>query len=405
VKNPRIAYLVSRYPAISHTFILREVAALRAQGFDISVASINDPDRATSALTEEERFEAANTLYVKSAGLATILKSHAAALVTGPLRYLRGLAYALRLARTDAITLVYHVFYFVEAVIIGRWMAQEHREHLHVHFATPAATVALIASKCFPITYSITVHGPDEFYDVAAYRLREKVESASFVLCIGMFARSQLMKITDFAEWCKLEICPLGVDPEVFTPAPFRERADPFSILCVGRLVSAKGQHILVLAAEALVRAGQRVRVEFVGDGPDRASLESLTAERGLRDVIHFAGSVNQDRIRGFYERADAFVLPSFAEGIPVVLMEAMAMEIPCVTSMITGIPELIRHGEDGLLVMPSDVTGLASAMQSLIASPELRRRLGRSGRERVRECYNLPVNTRRLGDVFQRRL
>lgn len=399
---PPIAYLVSRYPAISHTFILREVLALRERGFSISVASINAPDRADAELTAEEISEARKTLYVKNSGIGRLLAAHLRTLVTSPAGYFRGLLYALRLAGPSANAL-YYLFYFAEAVIIGRWMARQHLSHLHVHFATPAATVALITAKCFPVTYSITVHGPDEFYDVPGYRLREKVESAVFVVCIGLFARSQLMRLTAFQQWNKFVICPLGVDPDVFVPAPFRENPEPFSILCVGRLVSAKAQHILILAAELLVREGRSIIVNLVGDGPERGSLESLCAERGLGHVVRFAGSVNQDRIREYYARADAFVLPSFAEGIPVVLMEAMAMEIPCITTMITGIPELIRDGEHGLLVMPSDVEGLAEAINLLISDPELRRRLAEAGRQRVANSYNLEFNTERLANALQK--
>ncbi len=401
----RLAYLVSRYPAVSHTFILREVLQLRAQGFELHVASINSPDRPSDRLTAEERAEAEATWYVKAAGAAGALRAHLATIATRPGAWLRGLAFALRLGGADLKGLLYAVFYFIEAAMIGQWMQRCGVRHLHVHFATPAAHVALIAAQMFPITYSITVHGPDEFYDVSQYRLTEKIHGASFICTIGAFARSQLMKLSPVTEWDKYEVSPLGVDPAAFSPRPFRDEPEQFELICVGRLVPAKGQHILISAMELLARQGRNILLRLVGDGPDRPSLEAQVARLGLRERVIFEGAVNQDRIRDLYGRADLFVLASFAEGIPVVLMEAMAMEIPCVTTFITGIPELIRDQVDGLLVAPSGIEELAEAIGRLMDDAELRRRLGKQGRLRVMDRYDLNRNTMRLAEIFRRRL
>jgi glycosyltransferase involved in cell wall biosynthesis len=402
---PRLAYLVSHYPALSHTFILREIRRLRDAGFELVVASINAPDRPDAGLTAEEREEAAATYYVKRAGVWGALAAHLATLGSRPWAWLRGLAFALHLGGKDLKRLLYSLFYFVEAVMVGRWMQRQGMTHLHVHFAMPASTVALIATKIYPITFSITVHGPDEFYDVPGYRLAEKVSGASFVCCIGHYARSQMMRLSDPAQWSKFEVSPLGVDAQLFAPRPFREHPQPFEVLCVGRVVPAKGQHILIHAMNLLADEGRNVRLRVVGDGPDRASLEQLVARLGLTDRIVFEGAVNQDRIRELYAKADAFALASFAEGIPVVLMEAMAMEIPCVTTFITGHPELIRHGIDGLLVAPSDDTALAKALAALMDDPTLRRELGEAGRRRVLDAYHLDRNTMRLASIFCNRL
>jgi glycosyltransferase involved in cell wall biosynthesis len=402
---PALAYLVSQYPAASHTFILREVRRLRGLGLRIEVASINSPDRPDAALAAEEREEAAITWFVKAAGVRGALQAQWATLRARPGDYLKGLLFALRLGGTDLKRILYSLFYFIEAVMVGHWLTGRGLHHLHVHFATPAATVGLIAGRVFGIGFSMTVHGPDEFYDAPGYRLTEKIEGAEFVCCIGYYCRSQLMKLSAPAHWSKLEISPLGVDPTAFSPRPFRDRPAPFQILCVGRLVPAKGQHILIEAVATLVRRGEDVRLRLVGDGPDRTSLESQAQASGLTDRVVFEGVVNQDRIRSIYAEADCFALASFAEGIPVVLMEAMAMEIPCVTTFITGHPELIRNGIDGTLVAPSDQEGLADAIAALIADPVLRRRLGEAGRRRVQEKYDLVTNTARLASIFQRRL
>jgi glycosyltransferase involved in cell wall biosynthesis len=392
---------VSEYPAVSHTFILREVRRLRAMNFDVRVASINSPRQPISEMTADDRDEAASTFYVKRAGIAGAVRAHLRALTHKPAAYIRGLALALSLGGTDLRQLLYSTFYFTEALIVGDWMETHGLHHVHVHFVNAASTVGLITSKIFASGFSLTVHGPDEFYDVRGQRLSEKLERASFVFCIGHFARSQLMRSSAVRNWGKFEIARLGVDLKVFAKRPFRSTARPFRLLCVGRLVPTKGQHILIAALDRLVKGGRSVSLCFVGDGPDRVSLEREMKCRGLGGKVSFEGNVNQDRIGQFYREADAFVLASFAEGIPVVLMEAMAMEIPCVSTRVAGIPELIRDGIDGFLVMPSDDRALAEALGRLIDDEALRRRLGEAGRLRVIEKYDLDKNIERLKRLF----
>jgi colanic acid/amylovoran biosynthesis glycosyltransferase len=401
----KLAYLISRYPAISHAFILREIRCLRQLGITIDVASINPPDRSAAQLTVEEQEEAASTFYVKSAGLRGALVPHLATLLSRPFSYLRGLVSALRLGGADLIKIAYGLFYFVEAVMIGRWMTVHGLAHLHVHFATPASTVALITSRIFPITFSVTVHGPDEFYDIPGYRLPQKIVAARFMCCIGTYARSQLMKISPPTAWDKLEVVPLGVDPSAFMPRPLRQDPAAFEVLCVGRLVPAKGQYILLAAIAQLVRAGRKMRLRLIGDGPDRSGLEAAVASSDLGGSVIFEGAVNQERIRSFYATADVFALASFAEGIPVALMEAMAMEIPCVSTCIAGIPELIRDGIDGLLVPPSDGIALARAIATLMDDAALRQRIAQAGRRRILAKYDLNRNAMNLAAVFRERL
>ena len=401
----RIAYLVSTYPAVSHTFILREVQRLRAANFEIFMASINPPNRPASGMTTEEQEEAAASFYVKLEGIRGALRAHSAALLNSPKSYLAGLWFALKLGGIDPRRLVFAVCYFVEAVILGRWMESRGLRNLHVHFANAASTVGLIASRTFPIKFSLTVHGPDEFYDVRGFLLTEKLAGASFACCIGQFARSQLMKLSPPREWDKFEVAPLGVDPTVFMPPPFRSGPDTFEILCVGRLVPSKGQYILIAAIRRLVKSRPNLRLRLVGDGPEREGLRQTIAANGLGQYVTLEGSVNQDRIRDFYRRADIFVLPSFAEGIPVVLMEAMAMEVPCISTFVAGIPELIRNDIDGILVPPSDDLELAAGIQRLIDDSELRRRLGAAGRRRVIEKYDLDRNVAHLTEIFTNRI
>ena len=401
----RLAYLISQYPAISHTFILREINQLRNQGLDIHVASINAPDRSISDLTNEEVTEATSTHYIKKQGAWGALKSHFTTLRTHPRAYIKGLLFALKLAPTDLKKTFYNLLYFIEAIMVGSWMKKNKCDHLHVHFATPASTVGMIASQTFPIKYSFTVHGPDEFYNTSNYYLTQKLHTASFVCCIGTYAQSQVMKLSDPSHWHKFEISPLGVDLNTFTPRPFDTPSNHFEILCVGRLVPAKGQHILLQACHKLIKEGYDIHLRFVGDGPDRPSLQQTVQANQLHNHVTFEGAVNQDQIHTFYQHADVFALASFAEGIPVVLMEAMAMEIPCISTTITGIPELIQSGINGYLVPPSDVQTLASTIAQLIDAPEQRLIVGLNARKRVAEKYHIQKNTQKLAHIFSNRL
>ncbi len=192
----------------------------------------------------------------------------------------------------------------------------------------------------------------------------------------------------------------MGVDPETFAPRPFRRNPSPVEIICVGRLAPVKAQHILL---EAIQKLDRDVLLHVVGGGPDRASLEAGAARRGITKQVIFHGFTPQDKLDELYRQSDIFALPSFAEGVPGVLMEAMAMEIPCVSTWITGIPELIQNGVDGLLVAPSDAEGFACALRALIDDPDLRLRIGQAGRRKVLDKFDLRKNSAQLAEVFQK--
>ncbi len=399
-----LAYLVGHYPGVSLTFILREVQLLRDMGIEVRTASINAPEPSRDGFTDAEKDEQRRTFYVKARGLLRIALDHARCFASRPGRYLSGLAFTLRLGGLHPKVCLSHVFYFAEAVVVGQWMQRSELDHVHVHFANNTATVALIAARIFPIRYSVTVHGPNEFYSVELYRLREKLEGAAFVCCIGQYCRSQLMRITQPEQWPKFHISPLGVNPGVFEPRPFPERS-PFNILCVGRLVPEKGQAILVQAVGSLLGRGHDIHLHLVGDGPSRSSLEAMVTQLGIQSAVTFHGSMNQERLRSLFAVAAVFVLPSFAEGIPVALMEAMAMEIPCVSTFVAGIPELIDSGRNGILVPPSDSKLLADGIERLITDAAFRRSVGEAGRLKVMSCYNLQPNVDRLAGIFRDQL
>jgi len=400
VRGCRLVYLLSIYPAVSHTFFLNEVRELRKLGFTIEVASINQPDLSRSTMPTAEAEETDATFYIKSLGGAQAAKIAAKTILLRPREFFRGLAAAMRLGRWDPIATLYALLYFAEALILGDWMRTRGHRHLHVHFCGPVASVGMLASITWGFPYSLTVHGPDEFYDVEKFYLREKVERAKFIVCISNFCRSQLMRIAAPEHWDKMHVVRLGIDPRVFYPMrQEREPENTLEILCVGRLVPSKGQLILLRACARLISQGCPIQVRLVGAGPDRERLEAFAKQMNICAI--FEGAKSHDETRQLLGRADIFALASFAEGVPVALMEAMAMEVPCVSTCIAGISELIRDGLDGLLVPASSVEALTSAIQRIFEDPLLRRGLGVAGGKRVRELYNLPQNVSLLARVF----
>lgn len=398
----RLGYLVGQYPAITHTFIFDEIECLRSLGLDLCIASIGDPDRPYDEMTPKEKDEVATTYYIKSRGALKTVADHLKTILARPIGYCRGLAYALKIGGFDLRLTTSAVFYFAEAVVLGRWMTRLRISHLHSHFSS---TVALLTTRIFPITMSMTIHGPAEFDDPKQFRLAEKIKASLFVCAISNYARSQLMRICDPSEWNKIEVAPLGINTEVFRRHSPPTVAETFEILCVGRLASVKAQQILLEVVGCLKRRGRRIRLRLVGDGQDRQRLEHSVVENGLCNEVVFEGWRNTSEIAALYERANVFALASFAEGVPVVLMEAMAMEVPCIATRIMGIPELIRDGIDGLLVAPSNIEEMAAAIEMMIDDEQLRFRLARAGRERVINKYDLSANTENLANIIRRYL
>ena len=395
-----IAYLASEYPAISHTFILREVLGLRRLGLAIRTASINRPAHLAS-MPDEDRRESEATLYIKDTPIGTVIRAHLSLLLRQPIEYAGMLRKALSLASGRSLSVFLAVAYFAEAAILVDWMRRRKIAHVHVHFVNPAATVALIASASGLVSYSLSVHGPNVFDDVSRNLLVDKVRDALFVRCISHYCRGQVQRLADFQQWPKIHVVRCGVDPEVFVPQQESAREYP-EMLCVGRLTPAKGQHVLLQACCLLRERNVPFHVTFVGDGPSRPSLEAAARDLGIDDAEAFAGVVGQGQILAYYNQADVFVLPSFAEGLPVVLMEAMSAGLPCVSTRIAGIPELIEDGTNGVLTSAADSKGLADRLETLLSDPDLRVRLGERARETVELRYTLERSCRRMAELFR---
>ncbi len=396
---PPIAYLVSCYPAISHTFILREIHRLRALGHTIFTASINQPDRPADAMEGYERQEAQDTFFVKAQGWLGALGAMLYWLGRTPIKLASTLRLGLRLGKGGRW--LYGLAYTVEAALVARWMQQRGLTRLHIHFGNAGATVGVLVKHLTHCHLSYTIHGPDEFDDVPGQHLPLKMRHANDVVCISQYAKGQLMRISQPEHWAKLQVCRLGVDPLQFSYAQRDAGACAVKLLCVGRLSSAKAQILLVYACARLRDEGLDFSLTLVGEGPDRARIQQAIVQHELGDCIHLTGALNQAAVRVHFEHADIFVLPSLAEGIPVVLMEAMSSGVPCISTPVNGIPELIQHERTGLLATPGDVDSLADQLRRLIQQPALRQSLAQAAHAKVLADFDFNRNVSQLSRSF----
>lgn len=396
-----VAYLTGEYPRATDTFILREVAGLRAAGETIATCSIRRTDP-SHHVGDEQRAEAARTFAVLEAAKSPLklLEGHLRLLVGAPARYLSTLVLALRVAPPGLKGLVYQLIYFAEAGVLARHLSAVDARRLHNHFGDSSCTVAMLAATLADLPFSVTIHGPGEFFAAEKWRLDEKFARADFVACISHFCRSQCMLFCDPKHWDKLRIVHCGVDPALYDRPRETDPGAP-RLLFVGRLAAVKGVRVLFDAFRRLRETRPTAVLTLVGDGPDRAALEQEARSAGLGEAVVFAGYQTQTQVAEHLARSDVFVLPSFAEGLPVVLMEALASRTPAVATRIAGVAELIADGKTGVLVPPGDVESLTAALDRLLSDPDARTRLGEAGRARVVEGFDSSRESARLADLL----
>ena len=379
-----IGYLASAYPSISHTFIRREVTALRERGLEIRTFSIRRPS-ADAPLSQTDRREEEQTWYLQPAAPRATIAAHWRELLRGPGRYAQALGIALRNRPPGARAALWSLFYFAEGAILADSLRSAGIRHLHVHFAHAAADVARVACFLSGIPWSLMLHGTADYEYPAVLTLADKLRAARFTACASWFVRAQALRTIPPELWSRVTVVRCGVS--LARPLA-KSNGDPLRIVCVGRLSAEKGHHGLLRALARLRGIVPASRVTFVGDGPMRAELEAQARELGLADSVQFLGARSEDDVMQILGTADLFALASLMEGLPVVLTEAMSLGLPVVAPHVAGIPELIGDEREGLLFAPSDWDGLAAQLQRLLGDADLRARLGAAGRARVAQEF-----------------
>jgi len=397
VRAPRVAYLCSKFPGVSHTFILREIEGVIEAGVQVRAFSIRRPSG--GELTgEKARWWFPKTNYVVPPRWGMLAAAHMRHAVRHPGRYFSVLAQALRMRLRGLRGKFRGLCYFAEAVYLAEFFRRTRIEHVHVHSASQIALPALLANALTRIPFSITVHGPGEFINDEL--LYEKFHAAGHLVAISEYCRGQIISHAPDLPPEKISVVHCGVDPHHFTPA--RGRCDgPLRLLTIGRLVPQKDHLTLVEACAELMRRGLDFRCSVVGDGPTAREVGAAIERRGLDGRVVLEGVVNDERILELLRSADVFVMSSLLEGVPSVLMEAMSCRVPVVSTRVCGVPELVDDGVSGLLVEPRDPVAIADAVMKLAGDADLRRRLGDAGRAKVMEDFNSAVNYRRVAELF----
>jgi glycosyltransferase involved in cell wall biosynthesis len=398
-----IAYLTSAYARASDSFIRGEVAQLRRLGLKVHTFSVRKSP-ACELVSDDIRREHANTEFLLDKGVVGRLPLAALkALVRSPAKFFRAARLALKCAPPGARAKVWAMAYLAEASLLATRLKATGVRHLHNHIGENSATVAMLASALSGVPYSLTIHGPGEFDQPTLLALDEKISRASFVVAVSEYGRSQLLRWSRYPDWPKVHVVHCGVDDAFLNP-PLTPVPDTPRLVCVGRLAEQKGQLVLVEAAARLATENVPFDLVLVGDGPMRREIEQAIGRHGLRDRVTIAGWLGGNAVRDELLRSRAMVLPSFAEGLPVVIMEALALGRPVISTYVAGIPELVRDGVSGWLVPAGSVDALAAAMREAVTAPAQRlAEMGRAGRALVRQNHDASVEARKLAELINR--
>jgi glycosyltransferase involved in cell wall biosynthesis len=437
-----VAYLTPYYPHGSHTFIRREIAGVEKHGIRVERFSIRKPhglvDSADGAEAERTtillggRLERGLRLWgghgpwlhwldIGILAPIQLLVATAVIALARPLRFARALGLAIHFGWRSSRGVVRHLIYLAEGCLLLRLMHWRGVSHLHAHFGTNATTVALLARTLGGPPYSFTVHGPDEFDHAEADSLADKMAGATFVVAVSSFGRSQLYRWAARRDWDKIRVVHCGLDLDcplpVSAPQQLGFRGDAVRLktvpgqfptaprlVCVGRLAEQKGQLILLEALAKLAAAGMAFEAVLAGDGPLRPAIESEIRRLGLTGRVRITGWLSGADVRREIEAARGLVLPSFAEGLPVVIMEALALGRPVISTFVAGIPELVQDGVHGWLIPAGDVEALAGAIRELLtAPPERLAAMGKAGADRVAERHDAVREAGKLAALFTR--
>jgi len=354
----------------------------------------------TDLVDEKDKAEEKKTRFVLKAGLSEFFRC-AVKLMTKPLVVMIVVRQALVMGRRSDRGVLRHLAYVAEAAVLVDWCRNDGIQHIHAHFGTNSAAIAMYASQLSGISYSFTAHGAEDFEKGASADV--KLHNAAFAACVSSFGKSQLMYLSSPDQWKKIEIVHCGVDDALLT-SPVHEPSSTPRFVCVGRLSQEKGQLVLILAAKRLRDAGTPCEIVLAGDGPMRKSIEEAIRRAGLQGTVTITGWITGERVKAEIEASRALVLPSFSEGLPVVIMEALALNRPVISTYVAGIPELVQTGKTGWLVPAGDDIALAQAMREALLAPIAQlSAMGARGRHLVDANHNVVKEAEKLKRLMER--
>ena len=399
----KIAYLVNQYPKASHSFIRREIAAIEACGVSVARFSIRKCE--SQLVDPQDKQEFQKTQIVLGVGILGLLFNFLKVAIASPILWLKSFWLALRVGWGSDRGLLYHIIYLAEACVLLGWFRKLGITHVHAHFGTNPTTVAMLCHALGGPPYSFTVHGPYEFDKPESLALTEKINRAAFVVTISLFSRGQLYRWCDQNQWQKIHVIRCGVDNNFFGQATTTIPSGP-NLVCVGRLCEEKGQLLLLEAVKQLAAENLQCNLTLVGDGPLRPSIESLIKEYNLQTQVKITGWASGVEVQKYMSNSRALIQPSFAEGLPVVIMEALALERPVISTYVAGIPELVKPGINGWLVPCGSVEALTAAMREVLQLPtEHLEQMGKAGAATVKAQHDVAQEARKLVNLFRQDL
>lgn len=394
-----IAYFINQYPKVSHSFIRREILALEAQGIPVKRFSIRSCD--DELVDPADQDERQKTTVLLQSGIKGLIEPLLKRAIAHPFKFLSALSLALQVSKPSDRNWLYHLVYLAEACALYQHSQTHSIQHIHAHFGTNSTTVAMLCEALGGPSYSFTVHGPEEFDKPQTLSLGEKIRRSAFVVGISSFGRSQLYRWCHPDQWPKVQVVHCGVDDRFLalepTPVP-----DVPQFVCVARLGEQKGHFMLVEAVRQLAAEGHQFKVVLVGDGPLRAELERAIAHHNLQNYFEITGWASGDAVQAHITQSRAMILPSFAEGLPVVIMEALALGRPVISTYVAGIPELVEPGTCGWLVPSGAAEPLAKAIRAALeTAPETLSQMGQTGRTRVLQHHNIHTEATHLATLL----
>lgn len=396
----KVAYIVNQYPKVSHSFIRREILALERLGIAVQRIGLRGWDE--KVVDQADRRERDLTSHVLKRGAWPLMWSFCVMLIKRPCRFLVTFLLASSMAEASDRSMARHWAYFAEACVVAQWVERSCATHLHAHFGTNSTDVAMLASSLSGIPYSFTAHGSQEVDRPMAIGLGEKVKRAAFVAAVSSFGRSQLSRWVGPAHWSKIHVVPCGLD-ELYKDVPPATPIDSSTFVCVGRLSPEKGQLLLLQALRRVLDEGVECRVVLAGEGEMRPEIEACIDELSLQSHVRITGWLTGEQVRSEILAARTLVVSSFMEGLPVVIMEAMALHRSVIAPYVGGIPELVLDGQTGWLVPAADVEQLANALKrSLAASTEQLEQMGVVARQRVMQRHDVDKAANQLAQLFQ---
>jgi len=397
----KLAYFTNQYPKVSHSFIRREIIALEKLGHRVERFGLRSDEAELVDPLDQDEFK--KTSYILYEPKMRIVFACLSVFLRQPLKFLSTIFCAIKMGFRSDRGVLRHFAYMLESCVLLTWQQQKGIEHVHAHFGTNSTTVVMFAYLLGGANYSFTVHGPEEFDKPEFISLAKKIEHCRFVVAISSYGRSQLFRWIPSEHWPKVKIIHCGLDAAFLLGDVQKEANVTKQLLCVGRLCEQKGQLLLLESMKSLRDSGVDCKLVLAGDGPMRAEVERRISEYDLSDRVEITGWISSDQVKSLLIESRGLVLPSFAEGLPVVIMEALALYRPVISTYVAGIPELVKNDENGWLIPAGDVAALTDAMKNMLnADKDKLFNMGLNGHEAVNAQHNIELEAGKLETFFK---